>query len=115
MTKTVTIDGAEVRLKTSAAIPYMYRAIYGRDVLVEMRAIANGQNEMDALDIWTKLAHLMARHADPENVPETIEVWLEGFSTFGVYELIPTIREMWAENMHGINIPKKKATRRKGS
>ena len=39
MEKTVKIDGKNVRLKSSAAIPRMYRNIFGKDIFKDMMAL----------------------------------------------------------------------------
>lgn len=129
MERTVCIDGREVRFRASAAIPRMYRLKFRRDILQDMKtiqteiqksedarqaAIAAGQPDpgsslpMDALTLFEDVAYLMARHADPENVPASVDAWLEGFETFSIYTVFPVIQELWTENLETLNQSKKK-------
>ena len=50
----------------------------------------------------------MARHADPENVPESIEDWLDEFDTFSIYLVLPEIMELWNINQFSQVESKKK-------
>jgi hypothetical protein len=40
----------------------------------------------------------MAKHADPDSVPNTPEEWLEQFNTFSIYTVLPKIIELWGLN-----------------
>lgn len=63
---------------------------------------------LDALTMFENIAYLMARHADPEAVPDSVDAWLDGFETFSIYQVMPVIQEMWEENLRTLNEPKKK-------
>lgn len=39
VTKTIIVDGKEVKLKASAAIPRLYRAKFGRDIFRDLSKI----------------------------------------------------------------------------
>ncbi len=128
MERTVNIDGREVRLRASAAIPRMYRIRFRRDIIQDMssiqRAISQARENvtkfntdendevsslpLDALTMFENIAYLMARHADPEAVPDSVDAWLDGFETFSIYQVMPVIQEMWEENLRTLNEPKKK-------
>ena len=128
MERTVNIDGREVRLRASAAIPRMYRIRFRRDIIQDMssiqRAISQARENvtklntdendevsslpLDALTMFENIAYLMARHADPEAVPDSVDAWLDGFETFSIYQVMPVIQEMWEENRRTLNEPKKK-------
>ena len=41
----------------------------------------------------------MAKHADPENVPDNPDDWLEQFNTFSIYEILPQLFELWGMNV----------------
>ena len=45
MEKTIQIDGKEVKLKSSAAIPRMYRNEFGKDVFKDMVALKNAMDK----------------------------------------------------------------------
>lgn len=122
MERTVKVDGREVRFRASAAIPRMYRLKFRRDILQDMseiqKAIQAAQESggeetgsplpLEALTVFENVAYLMARHADPEGVPGSVEEWLDGFGTFSIYTVFPVIQELWAENLQTLNTPKKK-------
>ena len=40
----------------------------------------------------------MAKHADPENVPDNPDEFLEQFNTFSIYEILPQLIELWGLN-----------------
>ena len=41
----------------------------------------------------------MAKHADPQNVPDTPDEWLDQFGTFSIYQVLPEIIELWGLNV----------------
>ena len=53
---------------------------------------------LDHLEIFENIAYVMAKHADP-SVPNTPDEWLDGFSTFSIYEVLPELLDLWAANM----------------
>lgn len=127
MERTARVDGKEVRFRASAAIPRMYRMKFRRDILQDMRTIqesiqaaekervaAGGKADaasslpMEALTLFENVAFLMAKHADPNAVPGTVEEWLDGFGTFSIYTVFPVIQELWEANLQTLNTPKKK-------
>ena len=107
ITKTVQIDGKDVTFRASAAIPRMYRIRFRRDIYQDMAQLtkevdANDPNKseiaLDNLEMFENIAYLMAKHADPDNVPNTPEDWLEQFNTFSIYTILPKIIELWGMN-----------------
>lgn len=42
---------------------------------------------------------LMARHADPANVPDSPEEFLDQFNTFSIYQILPQLIELWGLNV----------------
>ena len=123
MEKTIMIDGREVRLRASAAIPRLYRIKFRRDILQDMQTIKkavekssreNAQDggqmssiPLEALELFENVSYLMAKHADPA-VPSTVEEWLDGFETFSIYTVFPAIEELWMANVQQLSIPVKK-------
>lgn len=127
MERTVTIDGRKVRLRASAAIPRLYRLKFRRDIIQDMASIQRSMERekenvsdsdtgedgpstlpLEALTLFENIAYLMARHADPQQVPDSVDAWLDGFETFSIYQVMPVIQEMWEENLRTLNEPKKK-------
>lgn len=53
------------------------------------------------------MAFLMAKHATPSAVPDTVEEWLDGFETFSIYEIFPVIVDLWSANMQTLATSKK--------
>ena len=96
----ISIGGKDVKFRSSAAIPRLYRLKFGRDILVDMEALqkdfANQEGAsvsslgIESLEIFENVAYIMARHADPE-VPADIDEWLEQFETFDIYQILPEI------------------------
>ena len=123
MEKTIMIDGREVRLRASAAIPRLYRIKFRRDILQDMQTIKKAVEKsvqenaqeggqmssipLEALELFENVSYLMAKHADPA-VPSTVEEWLDGFETFSIYTVFPAIEELWMANVQQLSIPVKK-------
>ena len=107
MTKTIEIDGKQVPFKASAAIPRIYRVKYGRDIFKDLMKLEKALNENTAeesgldlfsLETFENIAYLMAKHADP-SLPDTAEEWLDEFSVFSIYQVLPEILTLWGENL----------------
>lgn len=105
--KNITVDGIEVPFKASAAVPRLYRLKFHRDIYKDFAAlqtnVKEGDEENSALDIeslevFENIAFIMAKHADPENVPDNPDDFLEQFNTFSIYEILPKLIELWGLN-----------------
>ena len=103
----VEIDGKQVPFKASAAIPRIYRIKFNRDIYKDLRslekAVGEGDEENSNLDLFylemfENIAYVMAKHADP-NIPDTPEEWLDEFNTFSIYQVLPSIIELWGLNV----------------
>ena len=103
----VEIDGKQVPFKASAAIPRIYRIKFNRDIYKDLRslekAVGEGDEENSNLDLFSlemfeNIAYVMAKHADP-NIPDTPEEWLDEFNTFSIYQVLPSIIEIWGLNV----------------
>lgn len=113
MERTIKVDGKPVKLKASAAIPRLYRIKFRRDIMHDMKELdtaIKGGDEMPVsmLQVFEDVAYLMARHADPDSVPDTVEDWLDQFETFSIFEVLPEIIDLWSMNMETLAKPKKK-------
>lgn len=117
MEKTITIDGQEVKLKATAAIPRLYRIKFQRDIIKDMAALQAAMSKVKkdagalpatALEMFENVAYIMAKHADPEGVPADPVEWLDRFNTFSIYQVFPAIGELWGANMSTTSKPKKK-------
>ena len=103
----VEIDGKQVPFKASAAIPRIYRIKFNRDIYKDLRslekAVGEGDEENSNLDLFSlemfeNIAYVMAKHEDP-NIPDTPEEWLDEFNTFSIYQVLPSIIELWGLNV----------------
>ena len=117
MTRTIEIDGKQVPFKASAAIPRIYRVKYGRDIFKDLMKLEKALNENAAeesnldlfsLETFENIAYLMAKHADP-SLPDTAEEWLEEFSVFSIYQVLPEIISLW-----GVNLETQSETKKNG-
>jgi len=108
MKQNIEIDGRQVAFKASAAIPRIYRMKFHRDIYKDLRslekAVGNGNEtesnlDMFSLEMFENIAYIMAKHADPENVSDTAEEWLDGFNTFSIYQVLPKLIELWGLNL----------------
>ena len=106
--KTIIVDGIEVPFKASAAVPRLYRLKFRRDIyrdFAELQSNVQAEyEESSALDIESRevfenIAYIMAKHADPDNVPDNPDDWLERFNTFSIYEVLPQLIELWGLNV----------------
>ena len=107
MTKMIEIDGKQVPFKASAAIPRIYRIKFHRDIYKDLdalgKAVGNGDEgsshlDMFSLEMFENIAYIMAKHADP-SIPDSPEEWLDEFSTFSIYQVLPKIIELWGLNV----------------
>lgn len=105
--KKVEIDGKQVPFKASAAIPRIYRIKFNRDIYKDLRslekAVGDGDEQNSNLDLFSlemfeNIAYVMAKHADP-TIPDTPEEWLDAFNTFSIYQVLPSIIELWGLNV----------------
>ena len=123
MLKTITVKGADgndvqVKMKADASIPRLYRIKFKRDIFKDLGALQSRLEktktegeQLGALDLemFENVAYLLAKHADPDNVPSDPDEWLEQFSMFSITEILPQILELWGFNMQTMSIPKKKS------
>ena len=115
MTKVVEIDGKKVPFKASAAITRIYRVKYGRDIFKDLMKLEKALNDNSAedsnldlfsLETFENIAYLMAKHADP-SLPDSAEEWLDEFSVFSIYQVLPEIIELWGLNVQTQSTAKK--------
>ena len=108
VTKKVEIDGQEIGFKASAAIPRMYRNMFGRDVYKDIMQLGEAVKDNDegastldsfSLEMFESLAWVMAKHYDPEKVPDSVDDFLEQFDTFSIYQILPELIDLWGMNI----------------
>ena len=105
--KNILVDGIEVPFKASATVPRLYRMKFGRDIFKYLQSLKSTVDENDSensgiqlesLELFENIAYIMARHAEPEKVPDNPDDWLEQFNTFSIYEVLPQLMELWGLN-----------------
>ena len=104
--KTVAISGKEVRFRSSATIPRLYRMKFKRDIFKDLSRLESSYKgkedgdsfEIEDLEIFENVAYIMAYHAD-HTIPATIDDWLDQFEMFSIYEVLPEILELWGINL----------------
>ena len=113
--KTVKVGDRDVKFRSSATIPRLYRLKFRRDIFKDLskleksfKAKDDGTKEMEVedLEIFENVAYIMALHADP-TIPGTIDEWLDQFEMFSIYEVLPEILELWGDNLFTDSTAKK--------
>lgn len=115
--KNLKIDGRMVAFDTSAAVPRIYRARFGRDFFMDLYALIeevqknqadNSSLSVEYLEMFENIAYTMAKCADP-GAPDTPEDWLGDFNFFSIYNILPQIVKLWKMNSATTSRSKKKA------
>ena len=108
--KTVLISGKEVRFRSSAAMPQLYRIKFKRDIFKDLTKLEKSykgktyegeEMQIEDLEIFENVAYIMAYHAD-HSIPGTIDDWLDEFEMFSIYQVLPEILELWGANTENI-------------
>lgn len=127
MERTISIGGADLRMRASALIPRIYRFKFGRDLIKDMGELeksykkamslkedATDEERQEAqftvLDLTTfeNVAWCMAKAADG-NIPEDPDKWLDSIDgVFSIYEVLPQILELWTVGLQQTSAPVKK-------
>ena len=85
LTKTVNIDGKDVTFRASAAIPRIYRNRFHRDIYKDLHDLQKSIDQEDpeasaldtfSLELFEDISYIMAKHADPQGVPDTPDSFL---------------------------------------
>ena len=106
--KTVKIGDTDVKFRSSASVPRLYRIKFGRDIFKDLSRLEKSYKEkgggeasameIEDLEIFENVSYIMAFYADP-TIPITIDEWLEQFEMFSIYEILPEILELWGTNL----------------
>ena len=103
--KMITVDGIEVPFKASATLPRLYRAKFRKDIFKDFAALKDSVDEkesglnIESLEVFEDIAWCMAKHANPQGVPDSPDEWLEQFNCFSIYEILPQLFELWGLNL----------------
>ena len=105
--KTVTIGDKEVKFRSSATIPRLYRIKFKRDIFKDLSKLEasyskkkneDGSFAIEDLEIFENVAYIMAYHA-AHSIPDNIDDWPDQFEVFSIYEILPEILELWGSNL----------------
>ena len=105
--KTIAIGDKQVKFRSSATIPRLYRMKFKRDIFKDLSRLESSYKgnsddgssfEIEDLEIFENVAYIMSYHAD-HSIPATIEDWLDEFEMFSIYEVLPEILELWGMNL----------------
>lgn len=126
MQKMLMIDGKEVGFKATALTPRLYRHWIGRDMVRDMNSLRRAYNKINNLpedatqeeredaqlsvmdlEIFESVAWVMARQYDA-SIADNADDWLDSFTMFSIYEIMPHILELWGMNERTTSAPKKK-------
>lgn len=104
MEKMIKVGDKELKLKSSAAIPRIYRLVYGRDIFADFQMLFENIVDGDEVKLYElppetltvieNILHLMNRYAD-DTQPDSVEDWLDQFETLDLLPVIPEIVTMW--------------------
>lgn len=115
MEKILTIDGRQVKFKSTGAFLLRYKAQFGRDVLQDIFKL------QDAIDIETKqlkdisaldlevfynIVWSLAKTANPD-IPPPME-WLDSFGEFPLADILPEVMELVTASLKSTAKSKKK-------
>lgn len=116
MIKTIQIDGKEIQFKATAATPRVYRQAFGRDIYVDLTTLYEDMSKGDDLSVeslstYENISFVMAMQAEGkeinrETINKDMEEWLDQFSTFSIYRVVPQIMELWRLNTEQTIEPK---------
>lgn len=127
MEKSVQIGDKIFRMRASALIPRLYRIKFSRDMVRDMNQLrkaferatnlspdATEEERQDSqlsvmdLTLFENVAYIMVKHAG-EEVPDNPDDWLDSIEgVLSIYEILPSILELWNLNQKTTSIPKKK-------
>ena len=105
--KTITVGDKQVKFRSSATIPRLYRIKFKRDIFKDLSQLVayyskkkneDGSFAIEDLEIFENVAYIMAYHAD-HTIPDNIDDWLDQFEMFSIYEVQPEILELWGSNL----------------
>lgn len=124
MDKMIEIDGREIKFRATARTPRLYRGLLMRDLIKDMNALAKSYKRVqearksdpeatdsltiEDLTIFENAAFVMAKQANPDMEEKTADDWLDSFSMFSIWEILPQILDLWKLNNLQTSTPKKK-------
>ncbi len=114
MEKILTIDGRQVKFKSTGAFLLRYKAQFGRDAIKDIYKMVgafdketNEITDISVLDleVFYNLVWTLAKTADP-SLPPPME-WLDTFSEFPLVDIIPELIPLMFSSLKS-SVPSKK-------
>lgn len=114
MEKTLTIDGKQVKFKSTAATPLRYKAQFGRDFFTDIIKLHKlkkvklkddeGEPNYEAFelidfDFFYNIVWALAKSGD-NGIGDPI-TWLDGFEEFPLMEILPELQDLMAHSIKG--------------
>jgi len=111
--KTLTIDGKQVKFKSTGGTARRYRNQFGADLfadimklqsLTKLQAQGLSTDDIDAetlnaidFSVFENIAWTLAKTADPE-IPDP-DTWFDSFDVFPVMDIYPELQELIQESL----------------
>lgn len=121
MEKTIKIDGQDVKFKATASTPRVYRQAFGRDIYIDMTSLYDAMSKGEELSVsnlesFENMAFCMYAQAEGRELKRDIiekemTEWLDRFSTFSIYKIVPELMELWRLNTEQSVKPKNQVAR----
>ena len=114
LTRTLVIDGKQVRVRASARTPFEYREYFFADLVDDMQRVCSGAAGADTMEIVERYLWLTAKNAGEEvhadlPIDEAIPAWLDEFENmYSVYRVVPEVVDMWQQEIATTSEAKKK-------
>ena len=116
MEKSIIIDGQEIKFKATASTPRVYRQAFGRDIYIDMTTLYESMEKGDILSVsnleaFEDMAFCMYAQAEGielkrEIIEKEMMDWLDRFSTFSIYKIVPELMDLWRLNTEQTVKPK---------
>ena len=123
MEKTITIDGQDIKFKATASTPRVYRQAFGRDIYIDMTSLYDAMSKGEELSVsnlesFENMAFCMYAQAEGRELKRDIiekemTEWLDRFSTFSIYKIVPELMDLWRLNTEQTVKPKNQVARPK--
>lgn len=113
MERKLEVEGKEYRFACNALTPRLYRAKFGRDLMLDLKKFGEDYTK-DPYSVnyepLENMAWIMLKAGSgPEVARENPEEWLATLdSPTTVYELVPDLMDIWRASQKTTAIPKKK-------
>lgn len=120
MEKVLMIGGIECRLKTSAALPRLYRLKFGEDLIIGFQKLfeetgrSEGALSPESINTLEQFAYICNKYADPSQ-PDNIVEWLEQFDNdAAIYMVMRDLIDLWSDENDQASTAKKNSVEQPG-